>query len=41
MVAGIVELVEKGLLLKYIVASLFRVTWGFGGSRCWLAFRSD
>jgi len=28
-VAGLVELVEKGLLLKYIVASLFRVTWGF------------
>ncbi len=27
---GIVELVSKGLLLKYIVASLFRVTWGFG-----------
>lgn len=26
---GIVELGEKGLLLKYIVASLFRVTWGF------------
>jgi NitT/TauT family transport system permease protein len=26
---GIVELVQKGLLLKYIVASLFRVTWGF------------
>lgn len=26
---GIVELAEKGLLLKYIVASLFRVTWGF------------
>ena len=26
---GILELVEKGLLLKYIVASLFRVTWGF------------
>ncbi|MEP7071145.1 MAG: ABC transporter permease [Verrucomicrobiota bacterium] len=23
------ELVQKGLLLKYIVASLFRVTWGF------------
>jgi NitT/TauT family transport system permease protein len=23
------ELVEKGLLLKYVVASLFRVTWGF------------
>jgi ABC-type proline/glycine betaine transport system permease subunit len=27
--AGIVELIEKGLLAKYIVASLFRVTWGF------------
>ena len=27
---GIVELVQKGLLLKYIVASLFRVTIGFG-----------
>ena len=26
---GLVELVQKGLLLKYIVASLFRVTWGF------------
>ena len=26
---GIVELVRKGLLLKYIAASLFRVTWGF------------
>ena len=26
---GIVELAEKGLLLKYIVASLFRVTCGF------------
>jgi NitT/TauT family transport system permease protein len=26
---GIGELAEKGLLLKYIVASLFRVTWGF------------
>jgi len=26
---GIAELIEKGLLLKYIVASLFRVTWGF------------
>jgi NitT/TauT family transport system permease protein len=26
---GIAELVRKGLLLKYIVASLFRVTWGF------------
>ena len=28
-VRGIVELAEKGLLLKYIVASLFRVTCGF------------
>ncbi len=27
--AGIVELMQKGLLFKYIVASLFRVTWGF------------
>lgn len=27
---GIVELAQKGLLLKYIVASLFRVTIGFG-----------
>jgi NitT/TauT family transport system permease protein len=27
---GIVELIHKGLLLKYIVASLFRVTVGFG-----------
>jgi len=26
---GLVELVEKGLLPKYVVASLFRVTWGF------------
>lgn len=26
---GIVELAERGLLLKYVVASLFRVTWGF------------
>ncbi len=29
-VLGIVELIRKGLLPKYIVASLFRVTWGFG-----------
>jgi len=28
--AGIVELFQQGLLVKYIVASLFRVTWGFG-----------
>ncbi|HEY6491517.1 MAG: ABC transporter permease [Terracidiphilus sp.] len=27
--AGIAELIHDGLLLKYIVASLFRVTWGF------------
>jgi NitT/TauT family transport system permease protein len=27
--AGIVELARKGLLAKYVVASLFRVTWGF------------
>lgn len=26
---GIVDLVRHGLLLKYMVASLFRVTWGF------------
>jgi NitT/TauT family transport system permease protein len=26
---GIVELIQRGLLLKYVVASLFRVTWGF------------
>lgn len=28
-VRGIAELFQKGLLFKYIVASLFRVTWGF------------
>ena len=26
---GIAELIQKGLLLKYIVASVFRVSWGF------------
>ncbi len=26
---GLMELVEQGVLVKYIVASLFRVTWGF------------
>jgi NitT/TauT family transport system permease protein len=31
-VGGIVELAQRGLLLKYIVASLFRVTWGFVGA---------
>ncbi len=29
---GIGELAEKGLLLKYVVASLFRVSWGFGAA---------
>jgi NitT/TauT family transport system permease protein len=28
-IQGIVDLVHHGLLLKYVVASLFRVTWGF------------
>ncbi|MGA2248861.1 MAG: ABC transporter permease [Verrucomicrobiota bacterium] len=27
---GILELLHHGLLIKYVVASLFRVTWGFG-----------
>lgn len=31
---GILELAQKGLLLKYIVASLFRVTWGFTLAVC-------
>src|SRR6266542_1237318 len=26
---GIMELGERGLLVRYVVASLFRVTWGF------------
>jgi len=26
---GLVELAQRGLLLKYVVASLFRVSWGF------------
>ena len=26
---GVIELIQKGLLFKYIVASLFRVSWGF------------
>ena len=26
---GIADLVRHGLVLKYVVASLFRVTWGF------------
>lgn len=29
-VRGLGELARQGLLLKYIVASLFRVSWGFG-----------
>jgi NitT/TauT family transport system permease protein len=28
-VKGLAELMQHGLLIKYIVASLFRVTWGF------------
>src|SRR6201999_935874 len=28
-IAGIFELLQHGLLFKYAVASLFRVTWGF------------
>src|ERR1051325_632279 len=28
-VLGLVELARKGLLVKYVVASLFRVTWGY------------
>src|SRR5271154_1543348 len=28
-VGGIADLVRHGLLLKYVTASLFRVTWGF------------
>lgn len=31
---GLKELFDKGLLLKYIVASLFRVTMGFGLAVC-------
>jgi len=27
--AGFGELIQRGLLLKYVIASLFRVTWGF------------
>lgn len=30
--AGIGELAQRGLLLRYIVASLFRVTWGYAGA---------
>lgn len=26
---GVIELAERGVLFKYIIASLFRVTWGF------------
>ena len=29
---GIADLVRHGLLLKYVTASLFRVTWGFVGA---------
>jgi len=27
--SGLIELARRGLLLKYVVASLFRVTWGY------------
>ncbi len=27
---GLADLIRHGLLVKYVVASLFRVTWGFG-----------
>ncbi len=33
---GIADLVRHGLLLKYVVASLFRVTWGFFLAAFWL-----
>jgi NitT/TauT family transport system permease protein len=29
-VGGLADLLHRGLLFKYVVASLFRVTWGFG-----------
>src|SRR5260370_25621528 len=29
-VGGLADLLQHGLLFKYVVASLFRVTWGFG-----------
>jgi len=29
---GLADLIQHGLLLKYTVASLFRVTWGFAGA---------
>lgn len=28
-VSGLVQLISRGLLLKYVVASLFRVSWGY------------
>jgi NitT/TauT family transport system permease protein len=31
-VLGIAELAQRGLLIKYVVASLFRVTWGFAAA---------
>ena len=31
-VGGIIDLVRHGLLLKYVAASLFRVSWGFVGA---------
>lgn len=31
---GLAELIQKGLLLKYVAASLFRVSWGFTLAVC-------
>ena len=30
--SGLLELLRRGLLLRYVVASLFRVTWGFAAA---------
>ena len=30
--AGVVELIEKGVLHRYVISSLFRVVWGFVGA---------
>ena len=34
-IGGIADLAQHGLLLKYAVASLFRVTWGFLAAAVW------
>src|SRR5262249_13761537 len=33
-VGGLIEMLRKGLLLRYAVASLFRVTWGYALAVC-------